>query len=72
MRELDTRLQFLPFLMLELEGPGAPKADRGDDGPLAKLRLVIGVPGDAVLPVAVAVEQDAVEDDSRRRLHGAA
>src|SRR5262249_27131572 len=58
------------LLVLELEGSRGSKADRGDDGVLAKLGLVVGVPGDAVLAGAVPVQENAVEDNSRRRLHG--
>jgi hypothetical protein len=60
-RQLDARLQLLPTLGLELEVPRAVEADRGEDGGLAELWLVVRVPPHTVQAVPIAVEEDAVE-----------
>lgn len=48
-------------LLAEAEDPGVPQAERGDGGLRPQRGLVVAVPADAVMTIAVQVAQERVE-----------
>lgn len=56
-------------LLAEAEDPGVPQAERGDGGLRPQRGLVVAVPADAVVTVAVQVAQQRVEAAAARRRH---
>lgn len=56
-------------LLAEAEYPGVPQAERGDGGLRPQRGLVVAVPADAVVTIAVQVAQQRVEAAAARCRH---
>ena len=54
----------LPEFMTDMKWPCLAKADRSNGGVAAKFLFIIAMPADAVVPIAIKVEQDTVENSA--------
>lgn len=69
MTKREGQLQLVIVLMADQEVACGTEAHGGDGWVLAQLGLIIGMPADFVLPIAIPVEQDTVECQPCAFLH---